>query len=327
MRRRLVIGILGACALVWPLLAHAQQRELPVVGFLNSGSPDSFAYLATAFRRGLTEAGIREGRDAAIEYRWADGHFERLPMLAAALVERHAAVIAEGGGPPALLAARQATSTIPIVFVTGIDPVADGVVESFNRPGGNATGAYMFTPDIDAKRLALLHELVPTATTIAALLPAGYAAAEIQLRKVSAAAEVIGQHIRPFRADDDGDIDAAFAAMAKNRADAVLVAASPLFNDRRAKVVALANRYRIPAIYEFPAFVKAGGLMSYGTDITEAYRQAGIYVGRILRGAKPSELPVVQSSKFHLVVNLKTAGALGIVVPQSILVRADEVIE
>jgi len=326
MRRREFITLLGGAVAAWPLAAHAQQPPMPVVGFINPGSPGPLRQQVAAFRDGLKETGFIEGQNVAVEYRFAEGKFDRLPALAAELVHRQVAVLVAGSNPAAF-AAKQATGTIPIVFTTGDDPVTTGLVTSLNRPGGNMTGSYMLTTGLEAKRLGLLHELVPRVTTIAALVNSNYPPAETQLRDLGEAAPRLGVHLVVVRANAESDFDAAFTTLLQEGAGALLVCASPLFNARRQQLVVLAARHAVPAIYEWRDFAEAGGLMSYGTILADAYRQAGVYAGRVLKGARPADLPVVQASKFEFVINLSTAKALGIEVPPTLSARADEVIE
>jgi len=328
MRRRDFITLLGGGAAAWPFAAGAQQQAMPVVGLVGGGGGDVSTRYVTAFHKGLNEAGTIEGQNARVEYHWLEGKYDRLPSLMADLVRRRVAVIATPGSNPASLAAKVATATIPIVFGVGEDPVKLGLVASLARPGGNATGINIFNVEIAAKRLGLLHELVPKAVRLAVLVnPANASSAESTLRYVPEAARVIGLQSQVFNASSGDEIDAAFATLVRERADALFVAADAFFISRRVQFATLTVRDRIPAAYADREIVEAGGLMSYGTDFMDMFRQVGVYVGRILKGAKPSDLPVVQATKFALVINLRTAKALGLDVPATVLARADEVIE
>ncbi len=301
---------------------------MPVVGFIHIGTPDGFAHLVAGFRRGLNEEGFVEGRNVVIQYRWAEGRYERLSALAVDLVGRRVNVLVAGGGENSAIAAKAATSSIPIVFAIGGDPVKLGLVASLSRPGGNLTGLSQFAFMLEAKRLELLHELVPKADAIAVLLnPSLLQFAETQLKDAREGAARAGVRLVVLNASAEADFDSAFASLNEQRAGALVVAAAPFFNSRRRQLVALTARHGVPAIYEWREFAEIGGLMSYGTSLPDAYRQVGVYAGLILKGAKPADLPVLQPTKFELVVNLKTAKALGLTVPQSLLARADEVIE
>jgi putative ABC transport system substrate-binding protein len=328
MRRREFITLVGGAAAVWPLAARAQQQAMPVIGLLHPTSLDALAERMGGFRQGLKDIGYVEGENVAIEYRYADNQLDRLPGLAADLVRRQVAVIAATGGPGSAFAAKEATTTIPIVFVVGDDPVRLGLVGSLARPGRNLTGINFFIVELAAKRLELLRELVPKADRVAVLVdPTNATTAESTLRDVEGAARAVGLQTQVFNVTTSREIDAAFASLMRERIDMLFVPGGAFFADRRVQLVLLATRHAIPAIYPFRGFAEAGGLMSYGASLTDAYRQLGVYAGRILKGAKPAELPVVQSTKFELVINAQAARVLGLTVPPSLLARADEVIE
>ena len=327
MRRRDFINVLSGTVAAWPMAASAQQPAMPVVGYLSSGTSAGFAPFLGAFRQGLSETGYVEGRNVAFQYRWSEGQEDRLGALAADLVSRQVAVIVATGGLHPAVVAKAATSTIPIVFTGGGDPVKYGLVASLARPGGNATGAINFSPVVTAKRLELLRELLPTESTIAVLLNPTDPNNEAALREVQEAARAIGQAIHVVNAGSEPDFDAAFAEIVQHQASALFVIADPLYTSQRARLVALAAQNAIPASYAFRDFPLAGGLMSYGADLLDVHRQAGVYTGRILRGAKPADLPVLQPTKFNLVINRKTANSLGLEIPSKILALADEVIE
>ena len=327
-RREFIAGLGGAAALplIRPFAAQAQQPPMPVIGFLNGASYNLSAHLVRAFHRGLSETGYVEGRNVALEYRSADGQYDRLPALAADLVRRKVSVIAATGTPTGL-PAKAATTTIPIVFVTGSDPVEQGLVASLNRPGGNLTGATTLAVELGQKRLELLHEVVPTATLIGVLVNPTGPNLKAVLRDLQAAARTLGLPIHVLHASIERDFDTVFATLVQLRAGALVIGTDTFFNSQSAKLAALSVRHAVPAIYQYREFAAAGGLMSYAGSITDAYRLAGVYTGRILKGEKPSDLPVQQSTKAELFINLTTAKALGITIPQSILTRADEVIQ
>jgi len=327
MRRREFITLLGGAA-AWPLAAHAQQPALPVIGFLHSASAAAYAAPLAAFRKGLSEAGYVEGQNVAIEYRWAEGQNDRLPALAAELVRRRVAVIVTPGSTAATLAAQAATATIPIVFIIGANPVKIGLVASLNRPGGNATGINDFGVEIGAKRLGLLHELLPGAVRFGVLVnPDNPFITESFVTELQMAASAIGRQIEVVTASTNGDIDTAFATLVKKRADALLISPDALFVTRRVQLIMLAVHHTLPALYHRRELAEAGGLMSYGSDLSDQYRQTGLYVSRILKGEKPAEMPVQLPTKFEFVINLQTAKTIGLDIPPTLLARADEVIE
>jgi putative ABC transport system substrate-binding protein len=325
--RRKFLATLGGAAAAWPLAARAQQPAMPVIGFMSPRAPEDSQHLLAAFQKGLAEGGFIEGRNVTIEYRWARGDYSRLPALSQELVKRQVDVLLGIGGDPSALAAKAATSTIPIVFGMGGDPVKAGLVDSFNRPGGNATGIVFQTSDIEPKRIDLLQELVPGGALLGAILNPKYPPAAGQLEDIERASRQIGRRVFVVKASNDAELDTAFAAVVRERVGALLVAADPYFDSRRNRIIAFAAQSRLPAIYQFREYAVAGGLISYGPSLTEGYRQYGIYAGRILKGAKPADLPVVQPTKFDFVINLKTAKALGFDIPPMLLARADEVIE
>jgi putative tryptophan/tyrosine transport system substrate-binding protein len=327
-KRRDFIVLIGGAAMAWPLATRAQQRAMPVIGFLDSRSPDALMDRLRGFRQGLKDAGYAEGENVAIEYRWAENKFDRLPVLAADLVRRRVAVLATSGGISVAFAAKAATMTIPIVFTVGEDPVRLGLVASLAQPGGNLTGINFLTGELATKRLELLRALVPGATRVAVLVnPAHATNTETTLRDVEPAAHAMGLQIQVLNASTSREIDAAFTTIVRERPDALFVGNDAFFNARRVQLVLLAGRHGVPAIYSDREYAEAGGLMTYGSNIVDVYRQVGDYAGRILKGAKPADLPVVQSSKFELVINHQTARMLGLTVPDKLLVAADEVIE
>ena len=327
MRRREFITLLGSTAAAWPLAVRAQRPVIPVIGYLHSGSSAPYAHLVGAFRQSLKEAGYVEGENVAIEYRWAEGHYDRLPALAAELVGRHVALIVAQGGDPPVLAAKSATATIPVVFTISSDPVRLGIVRSLNRPGGNVTGFWPYTSLLGTKRLELMRQLLPASASIAVLVNPDNPNADLDVTELQNAARALGQSITFVRARSETEIDVVFATLGEWRASALLINTDPFFLARRDQFVSLAARNRMPAIYAQREFVAAGGLMSYGADLADGYRQVGIYAGRILKGEKPADLPVVQPTKFEMAINLKTAKALGLDIPPTVLAVADEVIE
>ena len=324
-RREFIAGLGGAVA--WPVVAWAQQAGVPVIGFLSSGRSDDFNDVVATFRKGLAESGFVEGQNVVIEYRWADGQYDRLPALVADLVQRPVTLIFTNGGLLPARTAKAATETIPIVFEVGTDPVRLGLVASLNRPGGNVTGVTLFSGVVVTKRLELLRELTPNSTTIAMFVNPNNPNAEVDTKDVQAAARDLGLQLHVFHAVRGGDVDTAFASLIKRNASALLVGADPFIDTQRHRIVALAAQHAVPAIYAWREFVHAGGLISYGARLADAYREAASYTGRILRGAKPGDLPILQPTRFELVINLKTAKTLGLTVPPQLLARADEVIE
>ena len=327
MNRRELITLLGGAAATWPIAARAQQPATPVIGFLGSASAEPSAGFLAMFRSGLEETGYVEGQNVTIEYRWAENQYDRLPGLAADLVRRRVSVIVASGGPVTPTAAKAATSTIPIVFTATSDPVKLGLVASLSRPEGNVTGTSAFTVELDAKRMEVLREMVPAARVIGAFVNPTRTDADAQSRAVEDAARALSWEVRILNAESEAGIDAAFASVLEQKISALVVGADPFFNNHRVKIVRLAERHALPAIYMNREFVTVGGLASYGTNIGIGYRQAGIYAGQILKGARPADLPVVQPTKYELIINLKTAQALGLDIPPTLLVRADEVIE
>jgi putative ABC transport system substrate-binding protein len=325
MKRRQFIRLIGGAVATWPVMARAQQT--PVIGFLNGQSPDNYSHLAAAFRRGLREAGFVDGQNAIIEYRWANGQDERLPMLAAELIERNVTVLVSSGGVSASIAAQKATKTVPIVFLTGSDPVRYGFVTSISHPEGNATGVSFLVNQLNAKRLELAAQLVPNSRMVGFMFRPSNPTSTTDMQEVEIGASTLGIKLITFKVESVQDFDTAFAAAATQRVGIVLVHTDPFFNSNRSKLVAAAEKHAVPAVYELREFVTEGGLASYGTNIVEAYRQLGTYAGRIVKGEKPSDLPVLQSTRFELAINLRTAKALNIVIPLNLLVAADEVIE
>jgi putative ABC transport system substrate-binding protein len=325
MKRRALITLLGGAA-AWPFAAWA-QGAMPVIGFMHTASADRFPHLVAAFRKGLNEAGYIEGQNVRIEYRWAEGQYDRLPKFAAELAARPVSVLAATGGDPSGLAAKAIGTTIPIVFEIGGDPVQLGLVASLNRPGGNLTGTTLLSSDLAPKRLELLHDLVPKAVSVALLINPTAPGADLESRSLQSAAPDVGMQVQTFQAGNDSDLEIAFSAIVERRVDALILQADPFFTSRRDRLVDLANRHAIPAMYPFREFATAGGLVTYGADIAEVFRQTGIYTGRVLHGQRPADLPVLQPTKFDLVINLKTAKALGITVPLPLQMTANDVVE
>jgi putative ABC transport system substrate-binding protein len=325
MNRREFITLLGGTVAVWPLAARAQQPAMPVIGYLHSASPEPYSAMIAAFRHGLAEAGYVDGQNVTIDYRWAEGQFDRLPALAAELMARGPAVLVAGGGDVSAVAAKAATTTVSIVFTLGGDPVRYGLVTNISHPSGNLTGVTFFTIALGPKRLELLHELLPKAGKIGMLV--NPKSLNPDAKEVQEAARALGQSVQVLDAASDDDIETAFRSLVQERDDALIVVSNPLFTSRREQIVTLANYHRIPAIYPLREYVASGGLVSYGASIKNAYRQSGVYAGRILKGAKPADLPIIQPTKFELVINLKTARTLGLTIPPTLLARVDEVIE
>jgi putative ABC transport system substrate-binding protein len=327
MIRRDFIALLGGGAATWPVVARAQQPAMPVIGFLNGASPAELGPRVDAFRDGLAEMGYAEGRSVAIEYRWGLGQYERLPEMAIDLVRHRVAAIAATGGVPSVRAAKAATFEIPIVFTMGADPVAFGLVASLNRPGGNVTGITLISGEIVSKRIAVLRDLLPGAKVLGVLMNSTTPSSEAESVAAERTAHTLGWQVKVLRVGKELDFDTAFQPLVRERVDALLVTTDPIFESQRHRIVALAAQHAVPTIYALREYAVAGGLMSYGASINDVYRQAGSYVGRVLKGEKPSDLPVIQTSKFELLINLKTAMTLGIVVPAAVLALADEVIE
>jgi len=328
MRRREFLGLFG-CVAAWPLELSAQQAKVPVIGFLSGRSPEDSVYVLAAFRRGLRESGFVDGHNVIFEFRWARGHYNELPAMTADLVNRQVDVLAAVGGTAAAQnAAKFSTAKIPVVFVTGVDPVKTGLVTSFNRPGGNVTGSVILgSTEMEPKRLGLMRELVPGIRNIGAVIDSNFYARSQQIDQLREAALKVGQQITVASAGNDAEMEDAFTMLAREQVSALLIATSPYFDTRQDRFIAFASRHRLPAMYQFREFADAGGLISYGPSFADAYRQAGVYCGQILRGAQPGDLPVVQSSRFEFVLNLKTAKSIGLTIPDTLLARADEVIE
>jgi putative tryptophan/tyrosine transport system substrate-binding protein len=327
MRRRAFIALLGGSAVTWPLVARAQQAAIPVVGFLSARSPGDSAGVTSGFLQGLADAGFIEGQTVKIEYRWANGDYDKLPALAANLVDRKVAVLVGVGGDVSAAVAAKATKAIPVVFGMGGDPVKAGLVAKFNRPGGNVTGYTLWTSEMESKRLGLLRELVPGVPLIGVLINPRFPPTVQELEDLEPAAKSVGQKLFVARANDDAELDTALASFVQQRVEVFLVTASPFFDTRRDRIIGFAAKNRLPAIYQFREYAVAGGLIAYGPNIVESYRNAGVYVGRILKGEKPADLPIIQPTKFDFVINLKTAKALGLTVPPTLLATASEVIE
>jgi putative ABC transport system substrate-binding protein len=329
MRRREILGLFGCVVTAWPLELRAQQTKEPVVGFLSGRSPEDSVYVLAAFRRGLRESGFVDGHNMTFEFRWARGHYHELPAMAADLVNRQVDVLAAvGGATAAQTAAKLLTTTIPVVFVMGGDPVKAGLVKSYSRPGGNVTGSVILgITEMEPKKLGLLRELVPGIRNIGAVIDSNFSAGSQQLNQLTEAALKVGQQITVAKAGNDTELDSAFTMLAREQVSALLIAASPYFDTRQDRFIAFAIKHRLPAMYQFREFVVAGGLISYGPSFTDAYRQAGAYTGQILKGAQPGDLPVVQSTRFELVINLKTAKSIGLTIPHALLALADDVIE
>jgi ABC-type uncharacterized transport system substrate-binding protein len=328
MRRRNFLTALGSAAVAWPLAVHAQQASnLPVIGFMSGRSPEDSRHLVEAFREGLRELDFIDGQNLAIEFRWARGQYDLLPALASELLKRNVTLLAAVGGDSSAHAAKKATTTVPIVFGMGGDPVATGLIESLGRPGGNATGYTLVTAEMEPKRLGLLHELLPNVPLIGALVNPDFPPAALQVQDLEAAARALGKRLYVSRASNDVELSRAFTALLEQRVGALLVAADPYFDSQRDRIIAFAAQNRLPAMYQFREYVVAGGLISYGPSITDMYRRGGVYAGRILKGTKPADLPVLQPTKFEFVINLKAAHTLGLDIPPMVLTRADEVIE
>ena len=327
MRRREFIALVGGATAAWPIVARAQQSAMPVVGFMSSRSPDEAAVHTAAFRSGLSEAGFVEGKNVSVIFRWAEGRYERLPAIARELVDLRVSAILAGGGEPSARAAQAATTRIPVVFVIGDDPVSVGLTASYNRPGGNLTGVSFITGELGGKRLDLICEMVQGSGSVALLLNPNVQNSELQRREVQAAAQRLGRPLLILYAAADKDVETTFETLKREHAQALIVQNDPFFDSRRERIISLAARYNLPAIYHIREFPAGGGLVSYGASLADTYRQAGNYMGRILLGEKPGDLPIIQPTKFELVINLKTAKALGLTVSPSLIVRADEVIE